>query len=82
MRIMATYGFKVVGCWDEEIGEMQNFTYLLAWDDLNVRQKAWSEFNADAEWAKIKAETHKQHGALVWKTRNTILRPTKYSPLP
>ena len=81
MRIMKTYGFKVVGCWDEEIGEMQNFTYLLAWKDLNTRQDAWAKFNSDAEWSNIKAESAKEHGQLVWKTHNRILKPTKYSPL-
>lgn len=81
MRIMKTYGFQVVGCWDEEIGEMQNFTYLLAWKDMNTRQDAWVKFNADEEWSKIKAESAKEHGQLVWKTHNRILKPTKYSPL-
>lgn len=81
MRIMEKYGFKIIGCWDEEIGEMQNFTYLLAWKDLNTRQSSWDKFNGDAEWAKIKLESSKEHGQLVHKTRNKILRPTKYSPL-
>ncbi len=81
MSIMKTYGFKVVSCWDEEIGEMQNFTYLLAWKDMNTRQDAWAKFNADTEWSRIKAESAKEHGQLVWKTHNRILKPTKYSPL-
>lgn len=81
MRIMNTYGFKIIGCWDEEIGEMQNFSYLLAWDDLNERQAAWAKFNSDEEWAGIKSESAKKHSQLVWKTHNKILKPTKYSPL-
>ncbi len=81
MRIMQNYGFKMVGCWDEEIGEMQNFTYLLEWKDLNTRQDAWAKFNSDKEWTKIKVESAKEHGQLVSKTRNKILKPTPYSPL-
>ncbi|MBI2797704.1 NIPSNAP family protein [Candidatus Saccharibacteria bacterium] len=81
MRIMKNYGFKVVGCWDEEIGDMQNFTYILAWKDLNARQKAWEDFNLDEEWSRIMVETAKKHGQLVWKTHNKILKPTKYSPI-
>ncbi len=81
MRLMAQYDFKVVGCWDEVIGDMQNFVYLLAWKDLNARQEAWKKFNSDEEWSKIKQESQKAHGQLVWKTHNKILQPANFSPL-
>ena len=81
MRIMKKYGIKVIGCWDDEIGDMQNFTYILQWKDLNTRQDAWAKFNADKEWTKIKRETTQEHGQLVKSTKNKILRPTNYSPL-
>ena len=81
MRIMKKYGFEVIGCWDEEIGEMQNFRYILAWKDLNTRQEAWSKFNTDSEWTQIKIDSAKKHGQLVAKTSNKILKPTSYSPL-
>lgn len=81
MRIMQKHGFKFVGCWDEVIGDMQNFVYILSWDDMNSRQSAWTAFNADEEWTRIKKESAEQHGQLVAKTSNRILAPTKYSPL-
>ena len=81
VRIMKTYGFKFVGCWDEEIGEMQNFVYILAWKDLNTRQEAWASFNTDQEWTQIKKDSTAEHGQLVAKTHNKILKPTSYSPL-
>ena len=81
IRIMKSYGFEIIGCWDEEIGEMQNFVYILAWKDLNTRQEAWAMFNSDEEWTKIKKESTEQHGQLVAKTRNKILKPTNYSPI-
>ena len=81
LRLMDRYNFKVIGCWDEVIGDMQNFVYLLAWDDMNSRQKSWGKFNADQEWSEIKQQTHKDHGQLVWKTHNKILQPTNFSPL-
>ena len=81
MRIMKKYDFNVIGCWDEVIGEMQNFTYMLAWSDMNTRMEAWAKFNADEEWSQIKRDTARQHGELVRKTSNKFLSPTKYSPL-
>ncbi len=80
MRIMKTYGFEFVGCWDEEVGEMQNFVYILAWKDLNTRQVAWAKFNNDKEWSTVKKYSAQEHGVLVAKTRNKILKPTRYSP--
>lgn len=78
---MQKHGFKFVGCWDEVIGDMQNFVYILSWDDMNSRQSAWTTFNADEEWTGIKKESAEQHGQLVAKTSNRILAPAKYSPL-
>ncbi len=80
MRIMEKYNFEVVGCWDEVIGEMQNFVYILAWKDLNSRQDAWAKFNDDEEWTQIKKESTEIYGQLVAKTQNKILSPTTYSP--
>ncbi len=81
MRIMERYNFKIVGCWDEAIGEMQNFVYILAWENLNIRQAAWKQFNSDSEWTKIKQISYDEHGQLVWKTHNKILQPASFSPL-
>jgi hypothetical protein len=81
LRIMKSYGFEVIGCWDEEIGDLQNFTYLLAWKDLNTRTKSWQKFNTDTEWTEIKQKYAKKYGQLIAKTHNKILRPTSYSRL-
>ncbi len=81
MRIMKNYGFEVVGAWDEVIGDMQNFVYILAWSDMGARQEAWAKFNSDAEWSQIKIDSAKEHGQLVAKTSNRILLPAAYSPL-
>ena len=81
MRIKQNYGFKMGGSWAEVIVEMPNFTSVLEWQDLNTRQDAWAKFNSDKEWTKIKVESAKEHGRLVSKTRNKILKPTPYSPL-
>lgn len=81
MRIMKKYGFEVVGAWDEVVGDMQNFVYILAWPDMNTRQEAWAKFNADTEWTQVKMDSTKEHGQLVTKTSNRILSPTSYSPL-
>lgn len=81
MPLMNKHGFKVIGCWDEAIGDMQNFIYILEWPDMGARMTAWKAFNSDADWVQIKKEYAEKYGELVRKTSNRILSPTAYSPI-
>ena len=74
------YGLKVVGFWTDEVGANNRLTYILAFDDMAQRDKAWADFRADPERAKAFAETEKD-GAIVSRVTNTIMRPTAYSPM-
>lgn len=74
------HGIKVVGFWTDEVGVSNRLTYLLAFEDMAQRDRAWSAFRADQERAQAFAETERQ-GPLVARVQNTILRPTSYSPL-
>ncbi|MEI7671206.1 MAG: NIPSNAP family protein [Deltaproteobacteria bacterium] len=74
------YGLKVIGFWTDEVGANNRLTYILAFDDMAQRDKAWADFRADPERAKAFAETEKD-GAIVSRVTNTIMRPTAYSPL-
>ena len=74
------HGIKVVGFWTDMIGTNNRLTYMLAFDDLAHRQKAWAAFGADPERRAKFAETERE-GPLVAKVRNTVMTPTKYSPM-
>lgn len=74
------YGLKVVGFWTDEIGLTNRLTYMLAFDDMAQRDKAWAAFRADPERIKAFAETEKD-GPIVAHVINTIMRPTEYSPM-
>lgn len=73
-------GFKVVGFWTAEVGTSGVLTYMLGFDDMAHREKAWNDFRADPERAKAFADSEKD-GPLVARINNTILRPTAYSPM-
>lgn len=81
MPILDKHGFKLMGAWNTVIGDVPETTYILAWEDLNTRQEAWKNLNADEDWARIKKESQEKHGTLVLKTHSQILAPTPYSPL-
>ncbi len=74
------YGIKVVGYWTDVIGTNNRLTYMVAFDDLTQRDKAWAALGADQERLKLFAETERD-GPLVAKITNTVMRPTAYSPM-
>ena len=80
MGYFEKYGLKVVGFWTDEVGTNNRLTYMLAFDDMAQRDKAWADFRADPERTKAFAETEKD-GAIVARVTNTIMRPTTYSPM-
>jgi hypothetical protein len=80
MGYFEKYGLKVVGFWTDEVGTNNRLTYILAFDDMAQREKAWSSFRADPERIKAFAETEKD-GAIVARVTNTIMCPTAYSPM-
>ena len=74
------HGIKSVGYWTDVIGISGRLTYMVQFDDLAHRERAWASFAADAERVKAFAETEKD-GPLVARIENRIMRPTDYSPL-
>jgi|SRR6478672_10293464 len=74
------HGIKVVGFWTDMFGTSNRLTYMLAYDDLAHRERAWATFAGDKERLAKFAETERD-GPLVAKVKNTIMSPTKYSPM-
>ncbi len=74
------HGIKVVGFWTEDVGTSNQLVYMLAFDSLADREQKWATFQADKDWIRLRAETEID-GPLVARIRNSLLRPTSYSPL-
>ncbi len=70
------HGIGVVGFWDVVAGTTNELHYILRYDDLAHREKAWGAFQADEGWARARAETEAD-GPLV----DQFWRETDYSPL-
>jgi hypothetical protein len=75
------HGIKNVGYWTNSIGgRSDELWYMLAYDDLAHRERAWAAFASDPEWLEARAESEKD-GPLVHHLENRILNPTRFSPL-
>lgn len=80
LKLFEKHGLKSIGYWTEDVGTSNTLVYILAFEDLGQRERAWSAFRADPERAKAFAATESE-GPLVARITNRILRPTDYSPL-
>ena len=60
---------------------MPNLTYLIPFDNLAAREKAWAAFGADPEWAKVRKESIDKHGQISSVIQIWLYRATAYSPI-
>ena len=80
LKLFEKHGIKVVGFWETVVGTSNNLYYMLAFENMAHREKAWNAFIADPEWIKARQETERE-GPLVQRVFNMLLRPTSYSPM-
>jgi hypothetical protein len=74
------HGIGVVGFWEAVAGTSNELHYILQYDDLGHREKAWGAFQADEGWLRDRAETERD-GVLVARVHNQFWKGTDYSPL-
>jgi hypothetical protein len=60
---------------------LPNLTYLIPFDSLAAREKAWTAFAADPEWVKVRAESVQKFGQISSVIEMSIWRATSYSPV-
>src|ERR1700682_2829692 len=60
---------------------LPNLTYMLAYDDLAMRDKVWKTFGADPEWQKLRLTPGLTDPEIVSNISNSILRPLAFSPI-
>ncbi len=80
VKLFEKHAIHVVGFWTEDIGTSNQLVYMLGFDSLADRENKWTNFQNDAEWQKIRAESEVD-GPINARVRNMILRPTDYSPM-
>jgi len=58
-----------------------NLTYLIPFDSLADREKAWSAFAADPEWVKVRKESIDKSGQISSVQNISLWKATDYSPV-
>lgn len=81
IEIWKKYGIKPTGFWTTAVGPSnQQLIYILEWQDMTHRERAWNSFVCDPEWLAVRAETEKD-GPIVANVQNSFLSPTDYSAM-
>ncbi|MGC8791935.1 MAG: NIPSNAP family protein [Bryobacteraceae bacterium] len=58
-----------------------NLTYLIPFESLVAREKAWAAFSADPEWARVRKESIELHGQISSVIQIWLYRAVPYSPV-
>ncbi|MBL8178380.1 MAG: NIPSNAP family protein [Bryobacterales bacterium] len=58
-----------------------NLTYLIPFDSLAAREKAWNAFAADEEWIKVRKESIERSGQISSVIQMSLYRGLPYSPV-
>ncbi len=58
-----------------------NLTYLIPFESLAAREKAWAAFSADDEWVKVRKESVDRYGQITNVIQISLYRATAYSPI-
>jgi NIPSNAP len=61
--------------------DMPNLTYVIPFENLAAREKAWGAFGADPEWVKVRKESIEKHGQISSVIRISIYKAAPYSPV-
>lgn len=80
MRLFARHGIISVGYWKPYSNDDLRLIYILAYPDLDSRERSWAQFRADPEWQAASAASE-QDGPLVARRDSVYLNATDYSPL-
>jgi NIPSNAP len=81
-KLFEKHGMTIVGFWspiDKDKSE-EMMVYILAYPNMEARNKAWKAFGADPDWIKAKADSEKD-GPLVKKADSVFLTATDYSKI-
>ncbi len=76
MPVLKKLGFNVIGVWQTTIGESDEFTYILGFNDLADREAKWKALATEPDMVP-----YRQQPTRVARHSSKILTPQPYSPL-
>lgn len=79
-RYFEKHGIEPIAFWTDVVGISNRLTYLVRYEDMAHRERAWGAFLSDPDRLAEFVPTEPD-GPLVTRIRNRLLQPTAFSPL-
>jgi len=76
---MEAHGMFSMGFWTTVIGVSPRLTYMLVFEDLTHRDRAWAAFHTDPQYKILEEKLYPQGQPLIAGTDNCLMRGTEYS---
>ena len=81
MALFERHGIRNVAYWTHPVGGRNDeLWYIVAFDDMAAREKAWAKFQSDPEWQAARAASE-EDGPIVHHIENRFMTPTDFSPV-
>ncbi len=82
IKIFRDCGFATIFFGETIVGSrMPNLTYLIAFNDMAAREKAWDTFRANPDWERVKGRPGWRDFEAVTNISASYLRPTTFSQI-
>lgn len=79
VKLFEKHGMTNIGYWTPIDNKESKLIYILAYPNMEAREKSWKAFLADPDWQKAK-QASEVSGSLVAKNESVYLTATDYSP--
>lgn len=82
IKIFRDCGFAPVFFGEGVIGErLPHLTYMVGFDNMAAREKAWDTFRSNPDWARVRVKPGWTDAEAVSNSHTSFLRPTAYSQI-
>lgn len=79
MAAMETHGMFTMGFWTTIIGVSPRLTYMLVFEDLSHRERAWAAFHTDPRYQTLEQGLYPNGQPLIASTDSCLMRGTEFS---
>ena len=73
------HGIYTMGFWTTYIGVSPRLTYMLVFESMAHRERAWASFYTDPEWTSLQDSLYPQGQPLIKDVENWLMRGTDFS---
>lgn len=79
MPLMDKHRMQVMGLWTTYIGAAPHLTYMLVFENLADRERAWAAYHTDTSWPTVEMGLYPDGRPLIAGVESCLMRGTEFS---